>query len=92
MTSAGFGEHDAPTYARIALLHVIQSARSDATTVDYVEAVPGRPGESKYRVKPRLLAENLTPGVILMTSYDLVEQHRITTNIFIDGVHAQLPP
>jgi len=27
-----------------------------------------------------------------MTSYDLIEQHRITTNIFIAGVRAQLPP
>ena len=92
MTSAGFDEQEAPTYARITLLHVMQSARSDATAVDYVEAVPGRPGESKYRVKPQLLAENLTAGVILMTSYDLIEQHRITTDIFIDGVRAQLPP
>jgi AcrR family transcriptional regulator len=92
MTSAGFDERDAPTYARITLLHVMQSARSDATAVDYVEAVPGRPGESKYRVKPHLLAENLADGVILMTSYDLVEQHRITTNIFVAGVRAQLPP
>jgi hypothetical protein len=35
--------------------------------------------------------ENLAPGVALMTSYDLDQQHQIMTDVLIDGVRAALP-
>jgi AcrR family transcriptional regulator len=92
MRDAGFGDRDAAAYARTALLHAIGCAQLEATarTVRYLEPVPGAAGGRARRVKPELLPENLAPGVALMTSYDLDQQHQIMTDVLIDGVRAAL--
>jgi AcrR family transcriptional regulator len=92
MSDAGFGDRDAATYARTALLHALGCAQVEATahTVQYMEAAPGEAGTREHRVKPQLLPAGLESRIASMTSYDLDEQHRIMTDIFIDGVRAGL--
>ena len=92
MTEAGFGDRDAATYARTALLHVLGCAHVEATTrkVHYMEQAPGKAGPLERRVKPELLADHLESRIASMTSYDLDKQHRITTDLFIDGMRAAL--
>jgi AcrR family transcriptional regulator len=89
MLAAGFDEPTAATYARVALMHAIGEARSEASSVtaEYMERVPGAPGR-RYRVKPGVLADDLGPTVALMTTYDLDEQHAVVTELLIDGVRA----
>jgi AcrR family transcriptional regulator len=93
MSEAGFGDRDAATYARTALLHALGCAHVEATTartVSYMEQVPGEAGTLEHRVKPELLADHLESRIASMTSYDLDEQHRIMTDVFIDGMRAAL--
>jgi hypothetical protein len=92
MRDAGFCEQDAATYARTALHHALGCAHVEATarTVRYLETAPGEAGGPRRRVRPEVLSPDLEPGVALMTSYDLDEQHHIMTGIFIEGVRAGL--
>ncbi len=92
MSDAGFGHRAAATYARTALLHALGWAHVEAGAriTDYMEPAPGAAGTVEHRVKPELLAADLEPRIASMTSYDLDEQHRIMTEVFIDGVRAAL--
>jgi AcrR family transcriptional regulator len=92
MSDAGFGDRDAATYARTALLHALGCAHVEATgrTVHYMEPAPGTAGARRHRVKPELLPAGLESRIASMTSYDLDEQHQIMTDVFIDGVRAGL--
>jgi AcrR family transcriptional regulator len=92
MSDAGFGRRDAATYARTTLLHALGWAHVEATArlVDYMEPATGRAGTPEQRVKPELLADGLEPRIALMTSYDLDEQHRTMTDVFIGGVRGAL--
>ena len=93
MSDAGFGDADAATYARTALLHALGCAHVEATTahtVRYMERAPDEAGAPRHRVKPELLPPGLESRIASMTSYDLDEQHQIMTDIFIGGVRAGL--
>lgn len=92
MSDAGFEHHDAATYARTALLHALGCAHVEATArmVHYMEQTTDETGSTKHRVKPELLADALESRIALMTSYDLDEQYRTMTDVFIDGVRAAL--
>jgi AcrR family transcriptional regulator len=92
MTAAGFGPRDSATYARTTLLHALGSAHAEAgaRTAPYMEAAAGQAGPPGHRVRPELLAAGLEPGIAVMTSYDLDEQHEITTGLFIDGLRSAL--
>jgi AcrR family transcriptional regulator len=92
MDDAGFGQRDAATYARTAQLHALGCAHVEATArrVHYMEQAPGEAGALEQRVKPELLPAGLESRIALMTSYDLDEQHRVMTEVFIDGVRAGL--
>jgi AcrR family transcriptional regulator len=91
MSDAGFGERDAAAYARTALLHALGCAHAEAgaRSAAYMEPAPGNEGLG-HRVKPEMLSAGLEPRIALMTSYDLDEQHRIMTDLFIDGVQSAL--
>lgn len=90
MSDAGFGHHDAATYARTAMLHALGWAHVEASAraVDYMEPAPGTAGPRERRVKPELLAGDLDSRIASMTSYDFDEQHQTSTDVFIDGVRA----
>ena len=92
MTDAGFGRRDAAAYARTALLHALGCAHVEASarTTSYMEPAPGEAGTPEHRVKPEVLAGDLEHRIALMTSYDLDEQDKIMTDVFIDGVRSAL--
>lgn len=92
MCRAGFDTNDAVTFAHIALVHAIGSAQAEANvrSADYLEPQPNDREGRRYRVKPGILRKDLPPEIRLATSYDPDQQHKIMTEIFVDGLHAQL--
>jgi AcrR family transcriptional regulator len=92
MRSAGFDPNDAVVYTRIALVQAIGAAQAEANvhTAEFMEPTPNEHGRNRYRVKPELLREDLPAELAQTTSYDLDLQHQIMTDIFINGLKAQL--
>jgi len=74
------------------LVQAIGSAQAEANVrnADYLEPQPNDRGGRRYRVKPGVLRRDLPPEIRLATSYDPDQQHEIMTEIFVDGLHAQL--
>lgn len=92
MHSAGFGDDDAVVFAHTALVHGVGAAQAEANvrTAGYMETVRGEGGGRRYRVKTDVLREGLPPHLALAASYDPDQQHEIMTDIFVDGLRAQL--
>jgi hypothetical protein len=56
----------------------------------FMEPVPNDAAAKRFRVKPDALRGNLPAEVAAATLYDPDQQHKILTDIFIDGLRAQL--
>ncbi|MBL7501265.1 TetR family transcriptional regulator [Frankia sp. CNm7] len=99
MRQAGFADADAAAYTKATLFHILGYARAEATirTVNRMEPVPGATG-LVYRVKPdppgtdaaHQATSDADPASALMRVYDLDEQHRVVTDIFVAGIQAGL--
>jgi AcrR family transcriptional regulator len=92
MRGAGFSESQAAVYARIALVHSLGSTQAEANVraAAFMEPVPNGGGGKRFRVKPGVLRQNLPPDLAAAALYDPDEQHKIMTDIFIDGLRARL--
>jgi AcrR family transcriptional regulator len=86
--AAGFGEDDAPGYARIIVTTALACAQSEVNirATDYMEVDPDDPSGRRYRVKPDVLRADLPPEIAVTTSYDVDEEHDRMTGIFIAGL------
>lgn len=93
MRGAGFAESRAPVYARIALVHSLGSTQAEANVLAaaFMEPVPNGGGAKRFRVKPGELRQNLPADLAAATLYDPDQQQKILTDIFINGLRAQLP-
>jgi AcrR family transcriptional regulator len=92
MRSAGFGDSQAAVYARITLLHSLGATQADANVraAAFMEPVPNGNDAKRFRVKPGVLRQNLPADLAAATVYDPDQQHQILTDIFIDGLRAQI--
>jgi AcrR family transcriptional regulator len=92
MRGAGFTESQAAVYARVALVHSLGATQAEVNVLAaaYMEPVPDGSDAKRFRVKPGLLRQNLPADLAAATLYDPDQQHQILTDIFIDGLRAQL--
>lgn len=89
MSQVGFDEDDAATFARLTLLHAINSARMVVAAADYLERDPSRPDGPLRRVRPELLDPDLPDAVVRMTTFDAQRERAVLATMFVDGLAAQ---
>jgi hypothetical protein len=92
MRGAGFTESEAAAFARVALVHSLGATQAEVNVraAAYMEPVPNGSDAKRFRVKPGVLRQNLPADLAAAALYDPDQQHKILTDIFVDGLRAQL--